>query len=345
MSTFDFRKNEDRFIALICQGVGDLICSIPILKSLREFSPSSKITGIFKSSVERDFFLEVGLVDEAIVLNQNKKKSIYELIKILILIRKVKANLFISATDINQNKAALLGYITGASKRFGESSNWFSKLLYTKAVAINKHEHKFLSNKKIAGLVSLPADQSILLNADKLDPYGLSQIIKIIKSKYIVIHPGSGEIESHKRLPTHVYVPLINELKKNDALEIYFVGGSSERGLCEEIIAKSSGVNLAGLLSLRQTAELVRKSMVVVGADSGIMHLAAAVGARAVTVFGPTNPLRTGAYGDEVKVIWNKLECAPCYPAKPKGCGNPRCMNSVDYKKLLVPILKIIDNY
>lgn len=334
------KNNQKKFVALICQGLGDLICSTLILKSLRELSPDSIITGIFKSSVESDFFLEMGLVDNAVVLDQNKKKTIVKLIGLLFAVRKLNADLFIAATDINQNKAAVLGFITGASKRLGESSNWLSKLLYTDVVAPNNNGHKVLSNNRIAELLGLPSTPSLFLQVGKLDAIGLSRKVPGLKLKYIVIHPGSGYVESHKRLPIKAYIYLINELKKIKDLEVYLVGGVEERELCDEIIAQSSGVNLAGLLSVRQTGELIRKSVVLVGADSGIMHLGAAVGSKVISVFGPTNPSRTCAYGDNVKVIWNKLKCSPCYPEKPKGCGNPECMNSVDAKEILESIVE-----
>ena len=80
--------------------------------------------------------------------------------------------------------------------------------------------------------------------------------------------------------------------------------------------------------SLRQVAALIEACDVYLGNDTGPMHIAAAVGASVVAVFGSTNHYRSGPYGEEHIVVRSDLDlgCNPCHPGKnPGGCGAESC--------------------
>src|SRR5207247_870661 len=71
--------------------------------------------------------------------------------------------------------------------------------------------------------------------------------------------------------------------------------------------------SLIGKLSLRETAEVMASAGVVVGNDSGLSHVAAAVGTPTVMLFGPTPHLSLGQLPPHVKVLRTGLECEPCW--------------------------------
>lgn len=80
--------------------------------------------------------------------------------------------------------------------------------------------------------------------------------------------------------------------------------------------------------SLRQVAALIEACDVYLGNDTGPMHIAAAVGASVVAVFGSTNHYRSGPYGEEHIVVQSELDlgCNPCHPGKnPGGCRAESC--------------------
>ena len=79
---------------------------------------------------------------------------------------------------------------------------------------------------------------------------------------------------------------------------------------------------------LRQLAALISACDVYIGNDTGPMHIAAAVGTPVVALFGSTNPIRSGPYGDKHTVIQSgiNLGCNPCHPGRhPGGCGVGSC--------------------
>jgi ADP-heptose:LPS heptosyltransferase len=71
--------------------------------------------------------------------------------------------------------------------------------------------------------------------------------------------------------------------------------------------------NLSGKLTLRRTAELITASGVLVGNDSGLAHIAAAVGTPTIMIFGPTPDIVLGAFPANVRVIRRGLPCEPCW--------------------------------
>ena len=142
--------------------------------------------------------------------------------------------------------------------------------------------------------------------------------------RWLAVQPGARWPD--KRWPAEYFVELIRQIAA-DFPEIQFavMGGSDERELAESIVAAAPqrALNLAGQLSLPEMVEWLRLSSVMVTNDTGPMHVAAALGRPVVAIFGPTDPHRTGPYGQIGLALRQPLPCAPCFrPA----CANPNQM-------------------
>lgn len=85
-------------------------------------------------------------------------------------------------------------------------------------------------------------------------------------------------------------------------------------------------LDLAGQTSLKTLAALITKVKVVVSTDTGVMHLAAAMGAPVVSLFGPTAPWRTGPHGVINRALRLGQECSPCFS---RSCPEPRCLTEL----------------
>jgi ADP-heptose:LPS heptosyltransferase len=138
----------------------------------------------------------------------------------------------------------------------------------------------------------------------------------------IVLHPGGGENPGthmpSKRWPAERFGALAARLTRGDAMrdhkpaDVLVVGGPGDRALAAQVVATAAGVDagqasvagssaaagrvidLAGRLSLGATAALIATADAYVGNDSGVAHLAAAVGTPVVVLFGPTSAARYG---------------------------------------------------
>jgi lipopolysaccharide heptosyltransferase II len=92
-------------------------------------------------------------------------------------------------------------------------------------------------------------------------------------------------------------------------------------------------VEIAGRTGLLELAELQRRSALCVSCDSGPLHLAAAVGATVVALFGASDPRRTGPYGERHRVVRELPACAPC---NLRACNQPRhiCMQDLSVERV-----------
>jgi len=92
-----------------------------------------------------------------------------------------------------------------------------------------------------------------------------------------------------------------------------FIGSKAEQPLNHSITSRAPGsADLTGQTTLADVVALIRRAAVVVTNDSGAMHIAAALGKPAVSIFGPTNPVQVGPYGQPGSVVRLSLPCSPC---------------------------------
>ena len=98
---------------------------------------------------------------------------------------------------------------------------------------------------------------------------------------------------------------------------------------------QDKAVNLAGETSLPELAHLYKNALMLITTDSGPMHLAAAVGTPVIALFGPTDPQRTGPYGDGHVIIRIDLPCSPCLL---KRCPTKKCMQDILPEQVMAAI-------
>ena len=160
---------------------------------------------------------------------------------------------------------------------------------------------------------------------------------------YVVFAPGA-EFGLAKRWPARHFAELAAKLD----LPVVLLGSGKEAALCDEIALPANAaqagkcLNLAGKTSLPQALALIAGCRSTVSNDSGLMHVAAALGVPQVAIFGSSSPLHTPPLSDQASVLWLKadpayqppLDCAPCF-ARECPLGHTRCLNDIDAGRVL----------
>src|SRR5262245_30797131 len=144
-----------------------------------------------------------------------------------------------------------------------------------------------------------------------------------IVGDYAVFCPGA-EYGPAKRWPYFV------ELSSRLALPVVIVGSAGDRAAAGAM----SGKNLVGQTTLDEAIELISCAEFVVTNDSGLMHVAAAVGTPQVALFGSSSPKHTPPRSSHARVIWLGIECSPCY-ARECPLGHFRCMRELSVDRVL----------
>jgi len=146
----------------------------------------------------------------------------------------------------------------------------------------------------------------------------------------IVLCPGA-EYGPAKRWPARHFAALATLAAAEwPEATIALIGSASERQLATEIAALSGQDlrNLCGETSLAEAIALIATARGVVSNDSGLMHVAAALGRPQVAVFGSSDPRHTPPRSPRARVEWLHLECSPCFE---RTCplGHTNCLNQI----------------
>ena len=141
------------------------------------------------------------------------------------------------------------------------------------------------------------------------------------------IHPGGNW--KYKLWGARNYAQLANVLSKEQKTSILLFAGPNEWKLQVQVV-KMMDVPpiLIQMENLRHLAALISMCDVYIGNDTGPMHIAAAVDTPVVALFGSTNHIRSGPYGDKHTVVQSGMDlgCNPCHPGRnPGGCGAGSC--------------------
>jgi heptosyltransferase-2 len=170
-----------------------------------------------------------------------------------------------------------------------------------------------------------------------LDELGLQ------RGNYVVFSPGA-EFGSAKRWPVQHFVDLALKLD----VQVVLLGSDKEFELCEAIAAPVNAkspdkcLNFAGKTSLASAFHAIAASKCIVSNDSGLMHVAAALGVSQVAIFGSSSPLHTPPLSAAAHVLWLKndptyqpvLDCAPCF-ARECQFGHTRCLQDISANTVL----------
>lgn len=146
----------------------------------------------------------------------------------------------------------------------------------------------------------------------------------------IVLAPGA-EYGPAKRWPARHFAALAHLISDEwPEATIVLLGAARERTLATEIIALSGLAlrNLCGETSMQEAIALIADAQGVVSNDSGLMHVAAALGRPQVALFGSSDPRHTPPRSARARVLWLHLPCSPCFS---RSCplGHTNCLNDI----------------
>jgi lipopolysaccharide heptosyltransferase II len=149
-------------------------------------------------------------------------------------------------------------------------------------------------------------------------------------SPWVAIQPGARWF--NKRWPVEHYSVLVGRLATwRPDLRFAILGGKDDEELGRTIVqaAPARCLDLTGKISLPEMIEWIRQCKLMVTNDTGPMHVAAAVGTPVVGVFGPTEPYRTGPYGQLEHVLRLDLSCVPCMSSRCRHKPLMECLTNI----------------
>ena len=151
----------------------------------------------------------------------------------------------------------------------------------------------------------------------------------------VALCPGA-EYGPAKRWPAEYFAEVASRLKARGHTPIVLgTQGDVPTGLTIEQLSNGAAINLAGKTSLDDAINLIAGSRAVITNDSGLMHVAAALGTPQLALFGSSSPEHTPPLSDLARVIYLKTECSPCF-ARECPLGHFKCMREMTPEQVLM---------
>ena len=149
-----------------------------------------------------------------------------------------------------------------------------------------------------------------------------------------VVALAPGAVGPSKRWPASAYAALTQRLWASGA-SVWVLGGPAEKALAAEIIGDTAARDLTGP-DLRDAILALASATAAISNDSGLLHVAAALGVPTVGIFGPTSPWHWAPLNPLAATIETKstLDCRPCHEPVCR-LGHHRCMHEIGMDEIL----------
>jgi len=330
-----------RILIIQTASLGDVVLATPLIEKLNHFFPQAQIDFLLRKGNEV-LLRNHPLLKHVMVWDKSEKKY-QKLRKLIGIIREQKYDLV-----VNTQRFASTGLITafaGAEKTAGFRKNPFS-LFFThslthKIAAKEGSPHEVGRNLR---LIDSFTDTSLF--KPKLYPsqHDFALVSQYKTKQFITVSPGS--LWFTKEFPAEKWAAFIKQL--DEGLVVYFLGSGKERKKIERIMEDSghaNSLNLAGRLTLLESAALMRDALMNYTNDSAPLHLASAMNAPVAAVFCSTVPeFGFGPLSDRSFIIQatEELTCRPCGLHGKRVCPKShfKCAETIAIKQLLLCLKK-----
>jgi len=316
-----------RILVVAPNWIGDALMAQPLLARLREKRPGAKVdvlapewvAPVARRMPEVDEVIPVPFRHGSLQLGSRWKLG-----------RALKQRRYDEAIVLpNSWKSALVPFLADIPVRsgyVGESRYGLLNVLHRRPDRRMREHYARLAENPGAE-PSHPLPQPCL----KADGAQVSATCRMfdVRAPYAVLCPGA-EYGPAKRWPyfadlaARLPIPAVLLGSRNDA----------------EAAAGIAGQNLVGKTSLDEAIDLIAGAQYVVTNDSGLMHVAAALGRPLVALFGSSSPEKTPPQSASARVLWLKPECSPCF-RRECPLGHFRCLREISVDQVLAEVNRL----
>lgn len=228
-------------------------------------------------------------------------------------------------------KAALVPWLARIPRRIGYRGEWRYGLINRMHRMNPAHERLVERYSALAFPPGSALPDELPRPELQSDPVTRAKVLRRLElepdAAPVILCPGA-EYGPAKRWPIEHYADLAAGLR-TAGRAVWVIGSARERPLGETIAAAAPGVvNLAGATTLDEAIDVLAEAAGVVCNDSGLMHVAAALGRPIVALYGSSSPRYTPPATDRVRILYRALECSPCF-ARECPLGHFNCLRGI----------------
>jgi predicted lipopolysaccharide heptosyltransferase III len=338
----------ERVLVVRLRSIGDTVLATPSLRALRRFVPGARIDVLLEDWVAP--LLEGSSDVDRVVTVRRKSQS-----SRLAVARRLRAEGYDVAYNLHGGStAALLVRASGARHRVGYADYAYASLhnhaappsaeLWGRAKTHSAEQQLALLGWTGVPVTDRPASRLAVL------PEPSATVARRLREEagledgqaFALVHPAAAF--DTKTWAAENFARVVEHLAAR-GLAVVAVAAPGESKVIDEVRARSASP-LAGFtdLTLPELTALAARSTVFVGNDSGVAHVAAAVGTPQVVVFGSSNVAHWRPWTQgPAEVVREEMPCAPCPGYTCEEFGAPECIRRVPPARVVAAVDRVLD--
>ncbi len=332
--------------------IGDVIHTLPSLSVLRKLYPDAHITWVIEE--DSSDIIEGHPCLDRIIISRRKgwlknlkrlyevRETIGEMKSFVATLRDRKYDLVVDFHGLL--KSSLIVFLSGGRRKLG-----YDSIQELSGLFLGEKIHEDMNKHAVDRYLDLPrhlgADIGKPEFAIHIGEENRNRIDNLLKENGISMDAPFVSVNPVAFWDTKLweddkFARLCDRITEELKMKVVFTGGRN-RETVDRIrsLMKFPSVDLTGKTTLRDLAYLYKLSDLIITTDSGPMHVSAAVGTPTVALFGPTDPARTGPYGEGHTVIRRNLPCSPCFLKK---CETKKCMKEISVEDVFQAVKKAL---
>lgn len=353
-----------RLLAIKLADLGDVLNITPALRALRHRFPQARIEALVNPHTA-PVLQGSPLVDEVVVfpktdfegLSVLRPRAWHPLLAHLVALRRRGYDTIVNfhhlTTALGRLKQRLLIAATGAGVTVGLDNGhgrWFTHPVPDEGFGARREVEYWLA--LAARLGAVHPDTSLHLPVSAADHAAAAARLAQVglnPQGFVVLHPGSGGYAPARRWEPPKFAALAVALYRRYGLPAVVVGTATDDVPAVLAAGRSPLHDFSSRLTIRELAAVIARAALFVGADSGVMHIAAAMGTPLVAIFGPTNPLAWAPWTPRspARVVRLGISCSPCAyvghrVGRRHGCPERACLADLDVAEVLAAASELL---
>lgn len=310
-----FAASGMRILIVRTSALGDVVHALPVLRALRRQWPAARVGWVVEEGFaplldgHPDLDALIPVRSRAWRRRPLSARTLREVVRFVAALQSFAADVVLDL--MGNHKAGFIAALTLAERRIGLGRR--HRREPSSALWLNEQVEPLGPHAVERALSMLPA---VGVAADPVD-FGGSQLPAALDREadtapYAVVLPGAGW--ANKRYPPAWWGEVAARLVAGGGPRCRVAYGPGEEPLGTEVVAAAGGAaDLEPPAGLPELVALLRNARLVLGGDTGPLHLAHALGTPVLCLLGPTDPARNGPYDAAADALWKELPCSFCH--------------------------------
>ena len=329
-------------------GLGDCVCTLPLVRSVRAALPDAYIALIVNGPANQAIFEHSGIpIDRYYYLSLKGRKR-RETLKTLWQLRREHFDYGLLAVMTPARKGRMLLRMLGVRHALGEQ--------YLGRAFNEDGGQEHCARRELGLLAAWPLPQGDpvpqLFVSDEERQAVRSYFSKEGKRTIVVNIGGGGTFpfEGKSRIVKswpHM-AAFVHALAGQEGVHVILLGAGLERPLLrdyEDLLGKDGGdvISAVGETSIAESLALLAEADLSIGVDTGMQHIAAALGTPTISVFGPSDPHVYAPLAENARVVKGHVPCQYCFPHEQVfRCQDQRCLSGVRIEDVLDAVWEVL---